>query len=100
MFPNSTILGPLFWIVMGLIYALMIISARFWAEDLKLKMVWWKWVLVSCWYIILSVCVAAAFTLFGEDEPQAGTYFLGISVLVFFILGAVVWRLITRGRAS
>lgn len=98
MFPNATILGPLFWIIMGLIYALMIVSARVWAEDLKLKMTWWKWVLASGWYILLSICIAGAFTLFGEDEPKAGFYLLGISALVFFILGYGVLRIIFKGR--
>ena len=68
MFPNSTILGPMFWIVMGLIYPLLIVSARLWAEDLKLKMTWWKWLLVTLWYVILSICVAGAFTLLGAGD--------------------------------
>jgi len=100
MFPNSTILGPLFWIVMGLVYAIMIVSARYWAEDLQLKMTWWKWLLVSLWYVILSVCIAGAFTLFGEDEPKAGYYFLGISALVLFIGGIGVWRILIHGRVK
>lgn len=100
MFPNATILGPLFWIIMGLIYALMILSARVWAEDLKLKMTWWKWLLVTGWFVLLSICVAGAFTLFGEDEPKAGYYFLGISALVFFILGYGVLRIIYSGRTK
>lgn len=100
MFPNATILGPLFWIIMGLIYALMILSTRVWAEDLNLKMTWWKWLLVSAWYVLLSLCVAAAFTLFGEDEPRAAYYFLGFSALIFFVFGMAVWRILTKGRTS
>lgn len=100
MFPNATILGPLFWIVMGLIYALIIISARIWAEDLKLNMNWWKWMLISFWYILLSISIASAFTLFGEHEPKAGYYFLGFSALIFFIFGLGVWRLISQGRSK
>lgn len=98
MFPNATILGPLFWIVLGLIYALMIVGAKVWAEDLKLKMYWWKWLLATVWYVLLSLCIAAAFTLFGEDEPKAGYYFLGVSALVLFILGSVVWRVLSHNR--
>ena len=100
MFPNATILGPLFWIIMGLIYALIILSAKIWAEDLKLKMLWWKWVLVSLWYVIVSICIAGAFTLFGEDELKAGYYFLGISALVFFIFGFAVWRVLIHNKAK
>jgi len=100
MFPNATILGPIFWIILGLIYALMIVSARIWAQYLKLNTTWWKWTRVKFWYIILSICVARAFTLFAEDEPKAGYYFLGISALVFFILGSGVWWVLIHNRAK
>ncbi len=97
MFPHSTILGPLFWIGMGLLYALIIVGARIWAQDLGLKMTWWKWLLTAIWYILLSVSISGAFTLFGENESRAGYYFLGIFVTITVILGAGLWRILLAG---
>ena len=89
----STIARPLFWIVMGLIYALMIASAPAWARDLGLQMTWWKWFLAALWYGLLSLGIAASFTLMGEKEPRAGQYALGLTLVIMIILGVGLWSL-------
>ncbi|MBL7175980.1 MAG: hypothetical protein ISS66_09170 [Desulfobacteraceae bacterium] len=94
MFAYSTLLRPLFWMVMGLIYALMIAGAPAWAQDLGLKMTWWKWLLAALWYFILSVGLAGGFTLLGEKEPRAGYYSLGLVLIVMIILGVGLWFLL------
>lgn len=98
MFPYSTILGPVFWIIMGLLYAFLIYGARIWLQDLNVKMNWWKWLLISFWFIILNVSIAGGFTLIGENEGKAGIYFLLFFVSLSIILGVIVWRIITIGR--
>ena len=90
----STIARPLFWIVMGLIYALIIAGVPVWAEDLGLQMSWWKWVLTALWYVLLSLGVAASFTLMGEKEPRAGQYSLGLTLVIMIILGVGLWSLL------
>ncbi|MGD8982674.1 MAG: hypothetical protein PVH99_14130 [Desulfobacteraceae bacterium] len=90
----STIARPLFWIVMGLIYALMIAAAPLWAKDLGLQMNWWKWLLTAVWYGLLSISIAASFTLMGEKEPRAGQYSLGLTLVIMIILGAGLWSLL------
>ena len=100
MFPHDTIFGPVFWIAMGLIYGLIIVSARIWAQDLGLKMTWWKWTLATVWYLFLSIGVAAGTTFWGEGEIRAGWYVLGITVTVAIILGAGLARLIWMGRSK
>lgn len=92
MFPHSTILGPLFWIMLGLLYAFIFYSARFWFEDLKIKMNRLKWVLAILFFILLNATIGGAFTLIGEDERHAGIYFLGIGMVTCFILGVGLWR--------
>ena len=91
----STILRPLFWIAMGLIYALAIAGARVWAQDLGLQMTWWKWLLAALWYLMLSVGLAGGFTLMGEKEPRAGYYFLGLVLIGMIILGIGLWFLLS-----
>ena len=94
MFTYSTILRPLFWIVMGLIYALIIVGAKVWAQDLGLEMNWWKWLLAAIWYCLLSFSFAGGFTLLGEKEPRAGYYFLGFFLIVTIISGVGLWHLL------
>jgi hypothetical protein len=90
----STIARPLFWIVMGLIFALMIAGAPVWARDLGLQMTWWKWLLAAIWYALLSLGIAASFTLMGEKEPRAGQYTLGLTLVIMIILGVGLWSLL------
>lgn len=90
----SPFFKPIFWIVMGLIYALIIAGAPIWAEDLGLAMTWWKWVLVAIWYILLSFTFAGAFTLLGEKEPAAWYKFLCFHLCITILLGIVIWFLI------
>jgi len=98
MFPDSNILNPIFWIVMGLIYALVISGAKLWAEDLGLKMNWWKWLLSAMWYAMLSITVAGGATLLAENETQAAYYMWGFFGLITLVLGIGLWRLLLIGR--
>ena len=92
MFTHSTILGPLFWIVLGLLYAFIIYTAKLWFEDLKINMNRLKWFLVILFLIILYVTIGGGFTLIGEDEQHAGIYFMGIGLVICSILGVGLWR--------
>ena len=94
MFPYSTIFRPLFWVVMGLLYAVTIAGARVWAQDLGLAMTWWKWLLTAIWYVLLSFSFAGSFTLLGEREPQAWRRFLGFYLAIAIIFGVIVWFLL------
>ena len=85
---------------MGLIYALMIAGAPVWAEDLGLQMTWWKWLLTGIWYGLLSIGIAAGFTLMGEKEPRAGQYTLGLTVITMIILGVGLWFLLSSGQVA
>lgn len=94
MFAYSPFFKPTFWIIMGLIYAMTAMGAPIWAEDLGLQMTWWKWVLVSLWYILLSFSFAGSFTFMGEKEPGAWWKFLGFHLIITIIFGLIVWLLI------
>jgi len=94
MFTNSTILEPLFWIIMGILYTVFAISMTYWAKDLKLKMNWWKWLLSAIWFILLNITIAGGFTLIGENETRAGIYFLGVFGTIFIVLGVGLRQLI------
>jgi hypothetical protein len=94
MFAYSTIFKPLFWMAMGLIYALIVAGAPIWAQDLGMQMNWWKWILAALWYILLSFGLAGGFTLMGEKEPGAWYKFMGVHLFITFILGVGLWHLL------
>jgi hypothetical protein len=94
MFIYTTLVRPIFWIVMGLIYALAIAGARAWAEDLGLDMTWWKCMLAMLWYVLLNIGVASGFTLIGEKEPRAGWAIVAAALIVMVVLGAGLWAVL------
>jgi hypothetical protein len=91
MFLHARISKPLFWAVMGIIYAVSISGIRVWLQDAGIIMAWWQWSAAILWYGLLSLCLAAGFTLIGENEPKAGCRLLGASLPVVMALGAGMW---------
>lgn len=87
----SPFFKPTYWIVMGLLYALMVAGAPVWAEELGLQMNWWKWILAVFWYMFLSFSLAGGATLLGEKEPQAWYRFFGFHLIIAAILGIIIW---------
>ena len=91
MFAYSSIFRALFWMVMGVLFALTFAGASLWAGDLGFQMNWWKWSLAALWYCLLCVGVAAGFTLIGEKELRAGVGVLSASLIVMAVFGAALW---------
>ncbi len=91
---ESSILQPLFWMIMGGLMILFFIGLTFWLKDLRIPMNWWKWVLTALWYIGVYVVIAGGFTLIGEQEVRAGFFFLGVFGTVMIILGTGLWRIL------
>ncbi len=91
---ESSLLQPLFWMIMGGLMILFFIGAGFWLKDAGILMNWWKWGLFTLWYIAVYVVIAGGFTLIGEHEVRAGLFFLGVFGTVMIILGAGLWRIL------
>jgi len=87
---------PVFWTAMGFIYAITILGARYWAQDLGLIMHWWKWLLLALWYCGLSIGVAASFTFMGEREPKAGGRVLRLTAAIAVVFGVCIFFLAFR----
>lgn len=98
MFPQSTLLAPLFWMVLGAIQVLVFAGANEWAKHYRLNMNWWKWALAGGWWFSFALTVAGAFTLLGENEGNAGWYFLGFVGTGLIIAGAILLQLIVKLR--
>ena len=87
MISYSPVFRPLFLMALGMCHLTAIAGAVVWAEDLSIAMTWWKWLLAILWYVLLSLTVAAGFTLVGEREKQAGIRFLGVFLLLLVVIG-------------
>jgi hypothetical protein len=94
MLQYSTFFKPIFWIIMGLIYALIIAGAPIWMQDMGVQMSWWKWILAAVWYVLLSFSFAGSFTLLGEKEPAAWYRFLFFNLIITIIVGVIFALLI------
>ena len=96
MFPYSTFLGPLFWMVMGVLAAIFFYSLVQYFKASKMSLVWWKWLLLIFWLIGLYTLISGAFVLIGESEVRAGLYFLGVFGTLIIIFGVALWRLVMQ----
>ncbi|WP_413112308.1 hypothetical protein [Thaumasiovibrio sp. DFM-14] len=94
MFPQSTILDPIFWMVLGALQVWVFSGAKVWAKDLDIPMSWWKWSITSILYLTIMLTIAGAFTLLGENEGNAGWYFLGFVGTILVILSALWVRIL------
>lgn len=94
MFPQSTLLDPLFWMVLGAIQVLVFTGANQWAKEYQLGMNWWKWSVVGFWWLSFILTIAGAFTLLGENEGNAGWYVLGFVGTLLVIGGAAILKVL------
>ncbi len=91
---GSTVLKPLFWMIMGGLLILFFSGLRLWFSDQGIAMRWWKWALFAAWFMGVYVTIAGGFTLVGENEARAGLYFMGVFGTLLIILGAGLWRIL------
>lgn len=86
--------------VVGIVTVPIILAARAWARDLKLRMNWWKWGLLAVWYFLLIFFIFLDFTFIGEGEVEAGWKLLLFQLVIMIILGAGLGRILWNGRAD
>lgn len=88
------------WIAIGAIGVLVVLGAKAWFEDLAIPMNWWKWLILSAWYLWAMMMLAAPFTFMGEGEVSAGWRSLIFVVPAILISGVIVYRVLAIGRAQ
>ncbi len=92
--------GGFFWFVEGILFTIMLLAFRAWAQDRGIPMPYWKWIALGAWVLLAGFTIAFIGTSFGESEPTAavrGGILFGVIVV---ISGAGVWRLLMIGAGS
>ncbi len=97
---QSTLLGPLFWMLLGILQLSFFIGLRLFLKDKAIQLSRIKWGLVAVWWFSLNLTVAAGFTLIGENESRAGIYFLGFFGVIMLICGAALVSFIRKPLKS
>ena len=84
----------LFWFVEGILFVVVILAVRAWAQDRGLPMPIWKWVLFLLWVALAGFTIAFVGTSYGEGEPVAAVKGGLLFGLITVISGVGVWRLL------
>lgn len=93
MFPGSTMLNYLFWMVMGAMQVLIVMGANEWLKEKGKAVPWWQLLLMYGCFFSFCTVVAGGLTLAGEYESRAGWYFIGFLGLPHIIAGAILLKL-------
>ena len=90
----------IFWFLEGVLFCLVLMGVRIWAEDHGIPMPPWKWLLFVAWLGLAGFVLAFVGTSLGEGESGAalrgGVLFGAITI----ISGVGVWRLIAAGAPA
>jgi type VI protein secretion system component VasK len=88
----------LFWFLEGIFACLAVIGFKFWMEDRKIPMPFWKWILLGIWFFFFGFTIAFIGTNLGEKEAQAALLGGIIFGLIAIVTGVGLWRLLKIGK--
>ena len=57
----------LFWFLEGIFACLAVIGFKFWMEDRKIPMPFWKWILLGTWFFFFGFTIRHAHSLSASD---------------------------------
>lgn len=100
MFPGTTILDYLFWMVMGALQVLIVMGIGEGLKSYGKKVVWWHVALIYMAFASFCSVIAGGFTLMGEYESIAGWYFIGVLGLPVAICSAIGLRLFVMKKPT
>jgi hypothetical protein len=87
----------LLWFVEGILFVVVVLAVRSWAEDRRLPLPVWKWMLFFIWVGLAGFTIAFVGTSFGEGEPVAATRGGLLFGLITIISGVGLWRVLLAG---
>ncbi|MBU0971160.1 MAG: hypothetical protein KKC20_10965 [Proteobacteria bacterium] len=100
MFPGSTMLNYIFWMMMGALQVLIVMGLVELLKSHGRKIVWWQVSLIYLGFAVFCSVIAGGTTLMGEYETIAGWYFIGVLGLPVVICLAILARLFVMKKKS
>lgn len=92
MFPGTTILNYLFWMLLGILQVLVVAGAYEWLKSYKKSVTWWQMALMYGCFLSTCLVIAGGFTLIGEYESRGGWYFIGFLGVPHVIAAALLLK--------
>ncbi|MCG8531332.1 MAG: hypothetical protein MI749_11770 [Desulfovibrionales bacterium] len=99
MFPGTTMLDYIFWMVMGALQVVVVVGIKEWLASYGKNVSWWLVMLIYMAFASFCSVVAGGFTLIGEYESIAGWYFIGVLGLPVVICTAIGLRLFVMKKS-
>ena len=90
----------LFWFVEGILFCIMVIGLRAWAQDRAIPTPWWKRVAFVVWVLLASFAIGFATTSWGEGEPTAAVRGGLLFGFIAVASGVALWRIWMIGASS
>jgi hypothetical protein len=88
--------GALFWFLMGIVFVVVALAFKAFADDRGWRITWWKGLLAVAWYALFSLSFYAWGTLVGEGEGSAGLKLFLIGLFVSIVAGVGLLRLVAH----
>jgi hypothetical protein len=92
--------SALFWFAEGILFSVMLLGLKVWAQDRGVTMQWWKWTTFLAWVLLTGFTIAFVGTSLAEHETSAavrGGIFFG---MITVLSGVGVWRIVMIGKKS
>lgn len=92
--------GAVFWFLMGILFVVVVVGMKAFADDRGWRITWWKAGLAGIWYGILSLSLYAWGTLIGEREAGAGFRLFLLGLFASIVFGVGLFRLLSHRPES
>ena len=90
----------LFWFIEGIVFCLFLIGFKFWMEDKKISLNFWKWTLLILWILLFEFSIAFVTTSIGENETIAAWKGFMVFGFISVITGVGLWRILMSGKSK
>jgi len=88
-----------FWFAEGILFCLILVGFRAWAQGRGIPLPGWKWAALLAWLLIAGFTIAFVGTSLGENEATAAVRGGLLFGLITVITGVGLWRLLLSGAA-
>ena len=89
-----------FWFAEGILFCLILVGFRAWAQGRGVPLPAWKWAALLVWLLIAGFTIAFIGTSLGENEPTAAVRGGLLFGLITVIAGVGLWRLLSIGAGG